>query len=151
MNILRGVLPCFMLLLFALGMFLLRSLAFLWIFILAAYLLLSAGGRPRIRIARAIFDMFFLPYTAYYHADAAIRALWRTYVNGKNMLEWVVSNDADKSVKNTPSYYCGKMSVLCRRCAFCTFFIWNTEHNVADSSICSISYITSKGSNGPHC
>lgn len=109
MNLLRGVMPCAALLIFVLGMLLLSKLAFLWVLILLLYVLLSAGGSMRMRLTRAFFDLLFLPYTAYYHADAAVRALWRTFRSGKHMLDWVVSSESDRSVKDSPSYYCKMM------------------------------------------
>lgn len=109
MNLLRGILPCSVMLIFVLGMFLLRKQAFLWVFILLLYVLLFAGGSMRVRFARAFCDLLFLPYTAYYHADAAVRALWRTFKSGKHMLDWVVSSEADRSVKDSPAYYCKMM------------------------------------------
>lgn len=109
MNLLRGLFPAALLAVFAIGLIFLREYAFLWILIPAAALLMSAGGSPVGRLKRAILEFAFLPHTAYYHCDAAARAIWRTYVSRKKMLEWTVSSDAERGTPDSPSYYCKMM------------------------------------------
>lgn len=109
MNLIRSLLPAAVLLLFAFGMIFLRECAFLWVLIIAVVMIMNAGGRFGRRLLRALTDFMFLPHKAYYYCDAAVRAVWRTYRSHKNMLEWVVSSDADKSVANSPAYYCKMM------------------------------------------
>lgn len=109
MNLIRSIQPVAVFLLFAIGMLFLRKYAFLWVLITVLSLLLSAGGNLFTRPLRALFNFLFLPHQAYSHCDAAVRAVWRTYVSRKNMLEWVVSSDADKSIQDSPAYYCKMM------------------------------------------
>ncbi|MBS5570366.1 MAG: hypothetical protein KHX22_03705 [Clostridiales bacterium] len=109
MNLIRSLLPAAIFLLFAIGMIFLRKYAFLWVLITALAVFFSAGGTGPRRLLRAFFEFLFLPHRAYYHCDAAVRAVWRTFVSRKKMLEWVVSSDAERSIGDTPSYYCKTM------------------------------------------
>ncbi|MBE7058171.1 MAG: hypothetical protein E7387_03615 [Ruminococcaceae bacterium] len=108
-NLIRSLLPVALFLLFVVGMLLLRRDAFLWIFILAGTLLVSAGGNFVSRIRKAFCDFLLLPHTFYYHTDAIVRAVYRTFFSRKNMLEWVVSAETDKKIQNLPVYYCRTM------------------------------------------
>lgn len=105
MNLLRSLLPVSLYFLFVIGIILLKEDDFLWLFIVIATLLLTSGGKIVMRMIKALYSFVLLPHTAYYHMDAIVRALYRSFHSKKNMLEWVVSSDAEKGVSNTPSYY----------------------------------------------
>ncbi len=110
MNILRGVMPCAALLLLFAGIYLVRRLTPMWVMITVIYAAATAGGGSvPVRLLRGFFNILFLPHAAYCHADAAVRALWRTYRSRKNMLEWVVSTDTGGRTCDSPSYYCRLM------------------------------------------
>jgi len=51
-----------------------------------------AGDRQA--FVRGSFELAILPATAFARADAISRALWRTFVSGRKLLEWVTSADA---------------------------------------------------------
>lgn len=124
MNLVRSLYPTAVFLLFAIGMLFLRRYAFLWVLITIAAVLFSAGGDLLRRPLRALFDFLFLPHRAYFHCDAALRAVWRTFVSRKNMLEWVVSSDADQSVQDTPGYYCKTMWFSFAAAVLFAPFLW---------------------------
>ncbi len=105
MNLLRSILPVSLYYLFVIGIILLREDDFLWLFIVIATLLLTSGGKFVMRIVKTLCNFALLPHTAYYHMDAIVRAIYRTFCSRKNMLEWVVSSDAEKGATNTPGYY----------------------------------------------
>ena len=52
------------------------------------------------KIAQAALNVVMLPQTATVCGDAIIRALWRTFITHKNMLEWVTAAQSEKN-KNT--------------------------------------------------
>ncbi len=41
--------------------------------------------------------ILFLPYLSFYLTDAIMRALWRTWVSRKNMLEWVTAEETEQT------------------------------------------------------
>ncbi len=73
------------------------ALALAWALIGA--LLSPADGASWLR---AVLQLSILPNEAACRLDAAIRALWRTFVSRKNMLEWVSAADAERISGNTP-------------------------------------------------
>lgn len=111
MNLVRSLYYPAVLLLFTIGSFLLPKDNFLWIFILLGAILINIGGKIWQLIPKALLDFMFLPHKAYEATEAAIKALRRTFVTGKNMLEWEVSAESDNNIKGTPLYYCRKMWV----------------------------------------
>ena len=62
---------------------------------------------------RGSFELAVLPASAYVRADAICRALWRTFVSGRKLLEWVTSAD-DPGGENTVKVACrcGAMLLL---------------------------------------
>ena len=108
-NLIRSLLPVALFLIFIVGMLFLHRDAFLWIFILIGTLLITVGGKFILRIRKAFCEFLLLPHTFYYHTDAIIRAVYRTFFSKKNMLEWVVSAETDKKARNSPIYYCRVM------------------------------------------
>ena len=123
-NLIRSLLPVALFLNFVLGMLLLRQDTFLWVFILVGTLLLTAGGNFVSRIRKAFCDFLLIPHTFYYHTDAAIRAVWRTFRSRKNMLEWVVSAETDKKTQNSPIYYCRMMWINFAAAALLSTFLF---------------------------
>lgn len=109
MNLLRSFLPEALFLLLVFGTFFFKNAAALWISAVFITLFAVSAGKFPQRILRCVLDFAFLPYNAFYHCDAMARALWRTYVSRKNMLEWVVSSDCDKKTQDSPLYYCKMM------------------------------------------
>ena len=126
MNLIRSMFPAAVFLLFFIGMLFLRKYAFLWVLITTVAILFSAGGGRNAfhRLLRAFIHFLFLPHEAYYHCDAAARAVWRTFVSRKNMLEWVVSSDADKNIQDTPAYYCKMMWFSFAAAVLFAPFLW---------------------------
>ena len=111
MNIIRSLYYPAMLLLFTIGAIFLPEDNFLWIFILIWAIFINIGGKIWEMLPRALMDFVFLPHKAFEALDAAFKALKRTFVTGKNMLEWEVSSEADKTIQDSPLYFCRKMWV----------------------------------------
>lgn len=124
MNLLRSLQPVALFVVFTAGMLFLRRDAFLWIFIVTGTLLITSGGRFIPRITRTLFNFILLPHTFFVHADAVIRAMWRTFHSRQKMLEWVVSSDADKSIQNTLAYYYRTMWMNFAAAAFLAPFLF---------------------------
>ena len=60
---------------------------------------------------RGIINLSSLPYRAYISTKAIIKTLYRTNVSHKHLLEWVTSEDAEKSSKTTITSYYSNMFV----------------------------------------
>ena len=48
---------------------------------------------------QSVFILAFLPYQAWLVFDAVIRTLYRLYVSGRNLLEWVTAADVERTLK----------------------------------------------------
>ena len=59
---------------------------------------------------RGLIELVTLPVTAYNTLDAAIRAVWRVYISGKHLMDWVPSADADRDAMSGGA--CGKLAAL---------------------------------------
>lgn len=61
-----------------------------------------SGGMPNALrfFLQAVAALLLLPETAVTCLDAAVRALWRTFVSGKNRLEWVTAADSGASASD---------------------------------------------------
>lgn len=53
---------------------------------------------------RALADLSLLPNDALCRTDAALRALWRTFVSHRGMLEWVSAADAERQGGKAPAW-----------------------------------------------
>lgn len=63
--------------------------------------------------ARAQATLIALPRTALCSLDAAVRALWRAFISGKHLLDWLPSADAERSgAESSPLRYAGVLPVL---------------------------------------
>jgi len=55
--------------------------------------------------------VLFLPYLAYVIIVSIVKSLYRTFISGKNVLEWVTSAHSSKLNKNSILYYYEKMII----------------------------------------
>jgi cyclic beta-1,2-glucan synthetase len=118
-NLRRSLEPLFQLTLLLLGWFLTPHHALFWtvlvLFTISGHSLLAAGlgflrkpaGKPlwlhlKNQSSRAIrglsaeaLALCMMPYAAYCHLDAIARALYRTHVSRKKMLEWATSGEVE--------------------------------------------------------
>jgi len=51
-------------------------------------------------ISRVIMSFITIPYYSYLYLDAACRSLYRMFISHKNLLNWIISEDANKMTKN---------------------------------------------------
>jgi cellobiose phosphorylase len=58
---------------------------------------------------QSLLVLAFLPYHAYMMGDAIIRTLYRVFISGKNLLEWVTAAEAEKNLKNDLKSYLVRM------------------------------------------
>lgn len=49
----------------------------------------------------SLLNFMCLPYFSYTAADAAVRAVWRSFISGKKLLEWTTADASDKKLKGT--------------------------------------------------
>lgn len=134
-NLRRSLVPVSQALLIFLGMAILPGSAAPWVlfsvFTIGFWLLLDIldtvflGSHPgfgdklhgnvipglRASAYQALLLLIFLPYNAYVTMDGIIRTLYRVYVSGRNMLEWVTASEAEKVCKNGRSGFVKKMGI----------------------------------------
>ena len=61
---------------------------------------------------RALYSVLYLPYYAWVSLDAVIRAVWRTWVSHKKMLEWQTASQAERiKTEGVIKYY--KKAAMC--------------------------------------
>ena len=118
-NLRRSLTPVFLFSLLALGWTLVPRLAGFWTCLAAAIMFGPAAcmaglcflrkieGKPWKRhvvdeaktclraVAMEAVSWCILPYTAYYHLDAIVRALYRLHVSRRLLLEWTTASDAE--------------------------------------------------------
>ncbi len=61
----------------------------------------ALGGGVR-RFAQAVFSLACLPHEAYVSADAIVRTLWRQWISGRHLLEWMPSSVAERNADRHP-------------------------------------------------
>ena len=129
-NLRRSLTPVFLFALLLVGWTLTPAAAGFWTLLVAAIILgpvtLSTAlcflrkceGKPwRVHLADEAKTCFrglaseavawcILPYTAHYHTDAILRALWRLHVSRRRLLEWTTASDAEVRAKaSCPDHY----------------------------------------------
>ena len=52
-------------------------------------------------VTRVLLALASLPYQAWLASDAVVRALWRQFISGRNLLEWETAADAEKRAGTT--------------------------------------------------
>ncbi len=62
-------------------------------------------------VNRSIVTFAVLPYEAYLYVDSIIRALYRMFISKKNLLNWIISEVADKMTKNDLTTYIKSFSI----------------------------------------
>jgi cellobiose phosphorylase len=134
-NLRRSLVPVFQVLLIILGLMVFPGSAAVWIafavITVAFGLLLEAVDHivfgsntgfghklngnviPGLKgsIYQVLLIFAFLPYHAYITVDGIIRTLYRIFVSGKNMLEWVTASEVEKDFKNNLMGYAGRMRI----------------------------------------
>ncbi len=73
--------------------------------------LMNPGARERLW-RRAAARLAILPALAWNSMDAAGRTLWRVYVSGKRLLEWVTAADAEGGASARPPAWPGRAAAL---------------------------------------
>ncbi|MDO4739582.1 MAG: glucoamylase family protein [Eubacteriales bacterium] len=69
-------------------------------------------------LLRATAQLALLPNEAHCRLDAAARALCRTFISRRNMLEWVSAADAERQAGRAPLWPRAAAALLCALCAF---------------------------------
>ncbi len=60
-------------------------------------------------LSRSLFELSVLPYRSWVAADAIARAMWRTFVSRKHLLEWETADDAARRLGSTRAGFVHRM------------------------------------------
>lgn len=116
-NMRRSLVPVSLFILIVAGITVLPGTPILWIgiaLIIPGFQLIRSltgflSHETKTAFTHMLLTLMFLPHQSYMMADAILRTLYRVYVSGENLLEWVTAAETERNSENDLGSYARKM------------------------------------------